>query len=38
VEPITDAGDREDQMLRDPDLPRRIARAVAAGVGRFFSG
>ena len=38
VEPLTGTGDREVQMLRDPDLPTRVARAVAAGVRRFFSG
>ena len=38
VEPITGTGPREDELLRDPDLPTRVARAVAAGVGRFFSG
>lgn len=37
VEPLTGTGERE-EMLRDPDLPTRVARAVAAGVGRFFSG
>ena len=36
VEPLT--GQREEEMLLDPDLPTRVARAVAAGVGRFFSG
>ena len=38
VEPFTGAGRREDELLRDPDLPARVARAVAVGVGRFFSG
>ena len=38
VEPITGTGPRDDELRRDPDLPRRVARAVAAGVGRFFSG
>ena len=38
VEPLTGSGDREEEILRDPDLPTRVARAVAAGVGRFFSG
>jgi N-acetylmuramoyl-L-alanine amidase len=38
VEPITGTGPRDDELLRDPDLPTRVARAVAAGVGRFFSG
>lgn len=38
VEPLTGSGEREQQLLRDPELPRRVARAVAAGVGRFFSG
>jgi N-acetylmuramoyl-L-alanine amidase len=37
VEPITGTGS-PDELLRDPDLPARVARAVAAGVGRFFSG
>ena len=37
VEPFTGAGRREDELLRDPDLPARVARAVAVGVGRFFS-
>jgi N-acetylmuramoyl-L-alanine amidase len=38
VEPLTGTGAREEELLRDPDLPTRVARAVAAGVGRFFSG
>jgi N-acetylmuramoyl-L-alanine amidase len=38
VEPFTGTGEREEQILRDPDLATRIARAVAAGVGRFFAG
>lgn len=38
VEPLTATGEQEREMLNDPDLPSRIARAVAAGVGRFFSG
>lgn len=38
VEPITGTGEREQAMSHDPDLPTRVARAVAAGVGRFFSG
>jgi N-acetylmuramoyl-L-alanine amidase len=38
VEPLTGAGEQEEGMLTDPDLPSRIARAVAAGVSRFFSG
>ena len=38
VEPITGTGPRDEELRRDPDLPRRVARAVAAGVGRFFSG
>jgi len=38
VEPLTGTGEREAEMLRDPDLPTRVARAVAAGVRRFFSG
>jgi N-acetylmuramoyl-L-alanine amidase len=38
VEPMTGSADREHGMLKDPDLPSRLARAVAAGVGRFFSG
>ena len=38
VEPFTGAGGREEELLRDPDLPTRVARAVAVGVGRFFSG
>ena len=38
VEPFTGAGRREEELLRNPDLPTRVARAVAAGVGRFFSG
>ena len=36
VEPL--AGDRRNELLDDPDLPGRLARAVAAGVSRFFSG
>ena len=38
VEPLTGTGDREVEMMRDPDLPTHVARAVAAGVRRFFSG
>ena len=38
VEPFTGAGQQEEELLRDPDLPARLARAVAVGVGRFFSG
>jgi N-acetylmuramoyl-L-alanine amidase len=38
VEPLTGTGEQEQKMLSDPDLPSRVARAVAAGVGRFFSG
>jgi N-acetylmuramoyl-L-alanine amidase len=38
VEPLTGAGEGERRILSDPDLPSRVARAVAAGVGRFFSG
>jgi N-acetylmuramoyl-L-alanine amidase len=38
VEPLTGTGAQEQKMLTDPDLPSRVARAVAAGVGRFFSG
>ena len=38
VEPLTGTGEREAQILHDPDLPTRVARAVAAGVRRFFSG
>jgi N-acetylmuramoyl-L-alanine amidase len=38
VEPITGIGSSEDELRRDPDLSIRVARAVAAGVGRFFSG
>jgi N-acetylmuramoyl-L-alanine amidase len=38
VEPLTGTGEREVEMLGDPDLPTRVARAVAAGVRRFFSG
>ena len=38
VEPVTGIGSSEDELRRDPDLSIRVARAVAAGVGRFFSG
>jgi N-acetylmuramoyl-L-alanine amidase len=38
VEPLTGTGEEEGRLLRDPELPSRVARAVAAGVGRFFSG
>jgi N-acetylmuramoyl-L-alanine amidase len=38
VEPLTGTGEQEHELLKDPDLPSRLARAVAAGVGRFFSG
>jgi N-acetylmuramoyl-L-alanine amidase len=38
VEPLTGTGEKERRIQSDPDLPSRVARAVAAGVGRFFSG
>ncbi|HWL90366.1 MAG TPA: peptidoglycan-binding protein [Actinomycetota bacterium] len=38
VEPLTGAGEQEQKILDDPDLPARVGRAVAAGVGRYFSG
>jgi N-acetylmuramoyl-L-alanine amidase len=38
VEPLTGTGEKEQEILSDPDLASRVARAVAAGVGRFFSG
>jgi N-acetylmuramoyl-L-alanine amidase len=38
VEPLAGVGDRLEEILGDPDLPGRVARAVAAGVSRFFSG
>jgi N-acetylmuramoyl-L-alanine amidase len=38
VEPFTGTGQHEEELLRDPDIPMRVARAVAVGVGRFFSG
>ncbi len=38
VEPLTGAVEVDEAVSRDPDLPRRIARAVAVGVGRYFSG
>jgi N-acetylmuramoyl-L-alanine amidase len=38
VEPLTGTAGIEQKILSDPDLPSRVARAVAAGVGRFFSG
>jgi N-acetylmuramoyl-L-alanine amidase len=38
VEPVTGIGPSEDELRSDPDLSIRVARAVAAGVGRFFSG
>ena len=38
VEPFTGAGRDVEEILRDPELPSRVARAVAAGVGRYFSG
>jgi N-acetylmuramoyl-L-alanine amidase len=38
VEPLTGTGAQEQKLLGDPDLPSRVARAVAAGVGRYFSG
>ena len=38
VEPLTGTGEMEQKLLSDPDLQSRVARAVAAGVGRFFSG
>jgi N-acetylmuramoyl-L-alanine amidase len=38
VEPLTGLGPREQELLARPDLASRVARAVAAGVRRFFSG
>ena len=38
VEPLTGAGAKEQERLSDPSLPSRVARAIAAGVGRYFSG
>jgi N-acetylmuramoyl-L-alanine amidase len=38
VEPLTGVGEREQEILQDPELPARVGRAVAAGVRRFFSG
>lgn len=38
VEPLNGSGETEQKLLSDPNLPSRVARAVAAGVGRFFSG
>jgi len=38
VEPLGGVGTKEQELLRDPGLPSRVARAVAAGVGRYFSG
>jgi N-acetylmuramoyl-L-alanine amidase len=38
VEPFTGAERDVEEILRDPALPSRVARAVAAGVGRYFSG
>jgi N-acetylmuramoyl-L-alanine amidase len=38
VEPLSGSGERHREMLDDPSFPSRIARAVAAGVSRFFSG
>ena len=38
VEALTGPGGGRDELLDDPDLPDRVARAVAAGVSRFFSG
>jgi N-acetylmuramoyl-L-alanine amidase len=38
VEPLNGSGESQQKLLSDPDLPLRVARAVAAGVGRFFSG
>jgi N-acetylmuramoyl-L-alanine amidase len=38
VEPLTGMGAQEQELLGDPGLPSRVARAVAAGVGRYFSG
>jgi N-acetylmuramoyl-L-alanine amidase len=38
VEPLTGAGEQEEKMLKEPDLPSRVGRAVAAGVRRFFTG
>ncbi|HEX5937926.1 MAG TPA: peptidoglycan-binding protein [Actinomycetota bacterium] len=38
VEALTGTSERERAILADPDLPTRLARAVAAGVRRYFSG
>jgi N-acetylmuramoyl-L-alanine amidase len=38
VEPIAGSTDRERTLLEDADLPARVARAIAAGVRRYFSG
>jgi N-acetylmuramoyl-L-alanine amidase len=37
VEPLTGAGEHEEWIRLDPDLPERIGRAVTAGIRRFFS-
>jgi N-acetylmuramoyl-L-alanine amidase len=37
VEPLTGTDERARSLLAEPDLPRRVGRAVAAGVRRFFS-
>ncbi|HET9249583.1 MAG TPA: peptidoglycan-binding protein [Actinomycetota bacterium] len=38
VEPVTGPSERERALLEDADLPARVARAIAAGVRRYFSG
>lgn len=38
VEPITGSTERERELLEDAELPTRVARAIAAGVRRYFSG
>jgi N-acetylmuramoyl-L-alanine amidase len=38
VEPASAANEEEAKMIEDPAFPQRVAKAVAAGVFRFFKG
>lgn len=37
IEPLTGTSEAQRSLIDDPDLPRRIGRAVAGGIQRFFS-
>jgi N-acetylmuramoyl-L-alanine amidase len=38
IEPLFVSNSREAEVIGEPDFPDRLARAVAAGVARFFAG